>query len=276
MQFWMTLAISLLMLGVCSVNGQEAVLNDTCEACEITCGSGSGQTTLSCKDIYDADNGHKNEAYTLHVNSEQIPVYCHMVKAKLEECGGGGWTLVMKINGDKDTFHYDSKLWTNKNELNPLGGKTLLDHQETKLPTYWSTPFSKICLAMKIDSQVKSIVIYKTASSLYALIADGTQKNFTQNLGRQAWKDLIGQNASLQTHCNREGFNLKSPHYHSEARIGIVSNQEDDCVTPDSRIGFGIGGYPNGHNTCGNVASAGYHPDNGVKDIKAMGYILVQ
>ena len=26
-----------------------------------------------------------------------------MVKAKLEECGGGGWTLVMKINGDKVT-----------------------------------------------------------------------------------------------------------------------------------------------------------------------------
>ena len=129
---------------------------------------------------------------------------------------------------------------------------------------------------MKIGSQVKSIVIYKTASSLYALIADGTQKNFTQNLGREAWKDLIGQNASLQTHCNREGFNLKSPHYHSEARIGIVSNQEDDCVTPDSRIGFGIGGYPNGHNTCGNVASAGYHPDNGGKNITAMGYILVQ
>ena len=129
---------------------------------------------------------------------------------------------------------------------------------------------------MKIGSQVKSIVIIKTASSLYALIADGTRKNFTNNLGRQAWKDLIGQGASLQERCNREGFNLKSPDYHSEARIGIISNQENDCATPDSRIGFGIGGYPNGHNTCGNVASAVYHADNGGKDIRAMGYILVQ
>ena len=29
------------------------------------------------------------------------------------------------------------------------GGKTGFDSQETKLPTYWSTPFSKICLGMK-------------------------------------------------------------------------------------------------------------------------------
>ena len=170
-------------------------------------------------------------------------------------------------------------MWTNKNELNRPGGENLLDDNETKLPTYWSTPFSKICLAMKTsDGQVNSIVINKTASSLYALIADGTEKLLTKKLGPPAWKTLIGEDASLQKHCNKEGFNLKSPNYnyHSEARIGIISNQEDDCATPDSRIGFGIGGYPNGNNTCGNVASALYRPDNGGRDIKAMGYILVQ
>ena len=126
------------------------------------------------------------------------------------------------------------------------------------------------------DGQVNSIVINQNACSLYALIADGTEKCLTNNLGPKAWKKLIGKEASLQKRCNREGFNLKSPNYHSEARIGIISNQEDDCATPDSRIGFGIGGYPNGHNTCGNVASALYDPDNGGKDITAMGYILVQ
>ena len=34
MQFWITVAVSLLMVGV---SGHEAVLNDTCGACEITC-----------------------------------------------------------------------------------------------------------------------------------------------------------------------------------------------------------------------------------------------
>ena len=126
------------------------------------------------------------------------------------------------------------------------------------------------------DRQVNSIVINQAANSLYALIADGAEKRLTKNLGRQAWKDLIGQRASLQRHCNREGFNLKSPNYHSEARIGIISNQENHCASPDSRIGFGTGGYPNGRITCGNVASAIYQPDNGGKVISAMGYILVQ
>ena len=33
------------------------------------------------------------------MESNQIPVYCHMEAAELGACGGGGWTLVMKIDG---------------------------------------------------------------------------------------------------------------------------------------------------------------------------------
>ena len=60
----------------------------------------------------------------------------------------------------------------------------------------------------------------------------------------------------------------------SKARIGIVSNNQDECSTCDSRIGFGTGGYPENSNSCGNEAD--FFPDNGEKHIKAMGYILVQ
>lgn len=31
----------------------------------------------------------------------KISVYCHMSDSGLGECGGGGWTLVMKIDGSK-------------------------------------------------------------------------------------------------------------------------------------------------------------------------------
>ena len=41
----------------------------------------------------------ENKAYLLNVESKQIPVYCHMEAAELRACGGGGWTLVMKIDG---------------------------------------------------------------------------------------------------------------------------------------------------------------------------------
>ena len=58
------------------------------------------------------------------------------------------------------------------------------------------------------------------------------------------------------------------------ARIGIVSNNENDCHSCDSRIGFGARGKHDNSNTCGNEAM--YSTDNGDKHIKAMGYILVQ
>ena len=164
-------------------------------------------------------------------------------------------------------------MWTDKKDHNTSAGKTLLDHNETKLPTYWNTAFTKICLAMKIGDQVNSIVINKHANSLHSLIADGNYRWTT--LGRHTWKKLIGQQASLQRNCNREGFNsgwwLRS---HSKARIGIISNEQNECNSPDSRIGFGTGGFPYPDNTCGNVAF--HQPDNGNRNIKAMGYILVQ
>ena len=60
----------------------------------------------------------------------------------------------------------------------------------------------------------------------------------------------------------------------AKARIGVIANQENDCNTPDSRIGFGTGGNNDDSNTCGNEAA--HDPDNGHKHTKAMGYILVQ
>ena len=36
----------------------------------------------------------------LQMDTGKLPVYCHM-KSDLGDCGGGGWTLVMKIDGSK-------------------------------------------------------------------------------------------------------------------------------------------------------------------------------
>ena len=42
-----------------------------------------------------------NRAYLLDVGSRKVPVYCHMTTQGLDACEGGGWTLVMKIDGSK-------------------------------------------------------------------------------------------------------------------------------------------------------------------------------
>ena len=171
------------------------------------------------------------------------------------------------------TFRFTSKLWRNRDDFNLKGGKALFDNHETKLPTYWNTSFSKICLGMKIGDQTRFIVLSKRANSLYSLIADGNYS--ATSLGRDTWKSLIGSSASLQPKCNMEGFNCKSDKkYCGKARIGFLGNDEDNCASSESRIGFGIGGIHDLSNTCGNEASFG--GDNGDKHIKAMGYILVQ
>ena len=128
-------------------------------------------------------------------------------------------------------------------------------------------------VCMKYDQQIRYIVIDKQAESLYSLIADGQHR--ATSLTREKWKSLIGPEASLQPHCNLQGFNaVGTDSLMSKARIGIVANQENDCGSCDSRIGFGTGEQFDDSNTCGNEAT--YSPDNGDKHIKAFGYILVQ
>ena len=41
----------------------------------------------------------ENKAYMLQTDNGRIPVYCHMTG--IDGCGDGGWTLVMKIDGNK-------------------------------------------------------------------------------------------------------------------------------------------------------------------------------
>ncbi|CAH3188623.1 unnamed protein product [Porites lobata] len=135
---------------------------------------------------------------TLLLDSKLVSVLCHFGNFG---CGDGGWTPVMKMDGNKQTFHYETAFWRNKETFHPDGGKTGFDSQETKLPSYWNTSFSKICLGMKINNQTNFIVINKQANSLYSLIADGQYRS--TSLGRDKWMSLIGSNASLQLNCKK-------------------------------------------------------------------------
>ena len=133
---------------------------------------------------------------------------------------------------------------------------------------------------MKVGNGLRFVQIKYPGSSLYSLIADGSYRS--TYLGRQKWKSLISS-SSLQYNCQREGFNAFGGHAHNaRIRIGIIGNNEHDCDTTDSYIGFGGSssrvrrycGRTNIVNSCGNSASCG--PDNGDKEIKAMGYIFVR
>ncbi|PFX22538.1 hypothetical protein AWC38_SpisGene12928 [Stylophora pistillata] len=139
------------------------------------------------------------------------------------------WTI--SFIPHQQTFHYDSNYWSHKTEYNLPGGETAFDREETKLPTYWNTPFSKICLGMKIDQQLSLIVINMQADSLYLLIADEKYRN--TSLGRDTWRSLIGPQASSQIHCNKEGFLLLSQSAHT-GRIKLL--KQESVLSPTMPI----------------------------------------
>ena len=85
---------------------------------------------------------------------------------------------------------------------------------------------------------------------------------------------------SLQPFCNREGFNVQADTpepFWARARIGIISNNENDCFTPDSRIGVGTAGDACGQDTSISVGnSAICSTDAGGRNTRGFGYVFVR
>ncbi|XP_028518236.1 uncharacterized protein LOC110249889 [Exaiptasia diaphana] len=230
-----------------------------------------GNPASSCKAIKNDRKSAKSGVYYIKTHRTVTKVYCYM--EDISGCGGGGWTTIMKTNGNKKTFPYSSAFWSNKKSYKLTNGQSGVDDKETKLPTYWTLPFKSLCLGMKTAGQKNPRWIrldYK-ASSLYSVIADGKYRQVS--IGRKKWMSLIA-GSSLQTNCNKEGFNVISNYktgYFSIVRIGISSNNENDCKTNDSHLGFGGDNYKTncraGKISTGNCAKKN-HP--------AYGYILAQ
>ena len=171
----------------------------------------------------------------------------------------------------QNTFRYDSSFWKEKTTYNDNshGRDGGLDNREFKGSTYWRTSFTEICVGMKYEENLKAFSFPYSASSLYSLIADGKYRQ--KNLGRNKWKSLIF-GSSLQYNCNKEGFNVYS--LGPRVRLGLIANNENDCDSPNSFIGLGAK-HTKEKNAAGNVAKK-YSPDNGEKNLKVMGYILVR
>ena len=179
-------------------------------------------------------------------------------------------------------FNYDSHYWTNKETYAVEDELEGLTEKQTKLASYWNTPFDKICLGMKVNNVTKWIVIDHKASSLFNVIADGVFKK--TYVGKDKWLSLM-DGSSLQTRCNREGFNINIRYYALgyysllwlKVRIGIIANDHSNCWSSNSYIGFGTSARgcsgETRKTTCGNIA---YCNRLNNKNTAAFGYIFVQ
>ena len=174
----------------------------------------------------------------------------------------------------QDTFKYSSPLWSNKDVYAAENGLTLFDTKETKLASYWSVPFTTICINMrKLDTlKAESLVIDEPSTSLYDLIADGKYR--ATKGGLEIWESLL-PGSHVQRGCYREGFNAHGTENGSAgARIGLIAGGQSNCTSPDSYIGFGTGGGKCADSkkvSCGNESGA----CDKNSEIPAFGYIFV-
>ena len=125
---------------------------------------------------------------------------------------------------------------------------------EGKFHDFNELKVSKICVGMKKAGQGFSTTKFteielQESSTLLGIFKTGNYKS--TNIGRSNWLGLAN-NIALQPNCNKEGFNIYQGT--TRTRLGIIGNNENECNSPDSEFGFGLGGVLCGASvsiTCG-------------------------
>lgn len=131
----------------------------------------------------------------------------------------------MKINGNKQTFRYDSALWSNTQTLNE--GSLSMNEVEAKFASYWTVPFTELRLGMKTGGTTKWITFNYRTTSLYSLIADGHYRR--TSVGKSKWRSLLSH-SSMQANCNRVTSILDSLSCYSMQYSSEFSNFRRDSM----------------------------------------------
>jgi hypothetical protein len=129
-------------------------------------------------------------------------------------------------------------------------------------------PFVYVRVGMQQNQATRWLILPEQAESMAGLMSSGFHAT---TVGRAAWERLPAR-GSLQLNCNREGFNVQTTE--ANVRIGIVANNQTDCSSCNSWIGFGAMGDTTGELACGNVAAN--TTDNGTRNDALFGYVMVR
>ena len=202
-------------------------------------GADSACPGVSCLDILNQDSSSVDDVYWIDPDGNgAYEAYCDMTTQ------GGGWTLLLKTAGDTD-LGFDDPLWTDFNLLN----ETSLDRTalNAKMESFVSLPIDELLGCFPTQGGHCIYADPFTNQSAVDIFSSGAQQ-FGSGFNGQQYSGW-----SWQPNC--QYFGINTPYNYRRARFGLTSNQENDCSSNDTAIGFGLGPY--GHSTTGEVWGSG-------------------
>jgi hypothetical protein len=238
-------------------------------------GEDSSLPASSAKALYDSGNRANGTYWLKHGSNAAYQTYCW-----IDANSGGGYHLVGKIdNTNPSVWYYSGARWSASSPANESNCQDLSNTEGLNRGYYQYSLQTGFRLAMHYSAP--TVITNYLSESKTGNVAKHffTNSGSTQNnrnnfvsLFQGAGNDngFITNFNNNQPNCNQAGF-LQTSSSHS-IRWGIAGNNENDCSTNDSTIGFGGQHYGGqGSNAAGGQASHASHISRPV-----IGYIFVQ
>ena len=157
------------------------------------------RNVTSCQDALSVLPSLTSRVVTLTIFGVSYPTWCEIVS-------GVGWALLMKMDGNQQTFYYANAIWSNNATLNLVTGIAggVNDTVEYKSGLYSVFPYTSLRLGMSYGGNTTWITMNSTGTSLYSNIADSIYRN-TSSPTRAEWYKLTG--GPFQANCNMVWIN---------------------------------------------------------------------
>ena len=235
-----------------------------------TLGTTEAQAASSAAAILAVDPTAPNGVYWLNHGSGAYQAYCYMT--------AGGYILVAKVastTANNTSWSYNGSNWgsttaVNESTCTDIGAGDGLNRGYYGYTTTTGFLFSLGSFSNTLQVS-RSGVTARNAFTGGQFNMDGMSRSQFMS-----WINTAGTNSNNwdnQPHCNRIGFN-RTDSSATAMRFGITMNNENDCNSNDSAIGFGT--YTNNDTGGTRNIPAGGHRWNGDQKFPHQGYIFVK